>query len=163
MGYTSRKVIAPGRGERCATFVEDYLASHPGLSLGELAFRLKADKRDLQRLLRDRSIGHALEDSLHAYFGRIVGEWVFGDLWGAGPSARERELELEKASLAARRERLERDREADRQARAAAAGIHRDRREQKRRSDIRLGRTPGDLGARAAAEAAADLTDESRT
>jgi plasmid maintenance system antidote protein VapI len=110
----------PGRGERVATFVEDYLTKHAGLSLGELAFRLHADKRDLQRLLRDRSIGHALEDALAAYFGPIFGQAVWGDLWGSGPSKREKELERERAELAARRERLERLRAADREAAADA-------------------------------------------
>lgn len=118
MGFTHQKVTVPGKGERCAVYVESYLAAHPGLSLGELSFRIHADKRDLQRLLRDRSIGHALEDALHAYFGRDVGEAIYGDLWGRGASKREKELSHEVAQLAARRERLERLREADREAAA---------------------------------------------
>lgn len=164
MGCIDRNSSVPGRGERVAKFVDDYLAVHKGLSLGELAFRLKADKRDLQRLVRDRSVGHSLEDSLHAYFGRIFGEAIYGDLWGAGPSKRERELELEKASLAARRERLESEREADRQASALASETRRNRRDEARRRDIQLGRGPGDLGARTAASDVADrLTpDDSR-
>lgn len=113
------KVSLPGRGERAARFVDDYLASRPGLTLGELAFKLRADKRDLQRLLRDRSIGHALEDALAAYFGPIFGEAIF-PFWSQGPSRREKELELERAQLAARRERLERLRAADREAAADA-------------------------------------------
>jgi hypothetical protein len=112
MGNTNQKSNAPGKGERIAAFVDDYLNVHKGLTLGELAFRLKSDKRDLQRLLRDRSVGHALEDNLHAYFGRIFGEAVYGDLWGNGPSRREKELERERAEMAALRERLERDRSA---------------------------------------------------
>jgi hypothetical protein len=123
MGFTNQKVSVPGKGERCAVYVEGYLATHSGLSLGELAFRLHADKRDLQRLLRDRSIGHALEDALHAYFGRDIGEAIYGDLWGRGASKREAELSREIAQLAARRERLERLREADRN----AAAVRRDR------------------------------------
>ena len=105
---------------------------HDGLSLGELAFRLRADKRDLQRLIRDRSIGEPLESALHAYFGKTFGVAIYGDLWGSGPSNREKELAREQAELAARRERLERLREDDRQAAAAArsgrrmaAGEHR--------------------------------------
>jgi hypothetical protein len=117
-GFTNQKVNVPTRGERVAAYVEDYLAVHGGLTLSELAFRLRADKRDLQRLLRDRSVGHALEDALAAYFGRDFGEAVFGDLWGTGESRRELELERERAELAARRERLERLREADRKSRA---------------------------------------------
>lgn len=119
MGFIHQKVSVPARGERVADYVEKYLGAHPGLSLGELAFRLKADKRDLQRLLRDRSCGHRLEDALAAYFGRDFGEAVFGLLWGDGPSIRESELERERAAMAARRERLERLRAEDR---AFAAG-----------------------------------------
>jgi hypothetical protein len=124
VGFTDRKSKVPARGERVAAYVEDYINYHGGLSLGELAFRLRADKRDLQRLLRDRSVGHALEDALAAYFGRDFGEAVFGDLWGDGASRREQELERERAELAARRERLERLRAADRE----AAADSRDRR-----------------------------------
>ena len=119
-GSYDQKSNLPGRGERVAAYVEDYLKHHGGLTLGDLAFRLKADKRDLQRLIRDRSVGHALEDSLASYFGRDFAEAIFGTLWGAGPSKRERELDREKAELAARRERLERLREDDRE--TAAVG-----------------------------------------
>lgn len=118
LGFIDQKVTVPVRGERVAAYVEAYLASRPGLSQSELAFRLRADKRDLNRLLRDRSVGHALEDALAAYFGRDFGEAVFGDLWGTGASKREKELSREIADLAARRERLERMRAADREAAA---------------------------------------------
>jgi len=114
----TKKSTIPSRGERVADFVDDYLQHHGGLSISELAFRLRADKRDLQRLLRDHSVGHALEDACAAYFGPIFGEAVWGGLWGSGPSKRERELEQEKAELAARRERLERLRAEDREAAA---------------------------------------------
>lgn len=114
VGYTFQKVSVPARGERVAGYVEAYLRAHPGLSPGELAFRLRADKRDLQRLLRDRSCGPRLEDALAAYFGRDFGEAVFGALWGDGPSIREKELDRERAEMAARRERLERLRASDR-------------------------------------------------
>lgn len=136
MGFTNRKVSVPTRGERVAAYVESYLAAHPGLSQSELAFRLHADKRDLNRLIRDRSVGHALEDALAAYFGRDFGEAVFGDLWGAGASKREKELSREIAELAARRERLERLRAAD--AEAAAERRHRARvaPDQDRRSHV---------------------------
>lgn len=118
MGFINQNSNVPAKGERIAAFVDDYLNKHKGLSLGELAFRIKADKRDLQRLVRDRSVGHALEDNLHQYFGAIFGAAIYGDLWGSGPSKREQELERERAEMAALRERLERDREAARQARA---------------------------------------------
>lgn len=114
----TKKSTFPSRGERVAAWVEDYLQQHGGLTLSELAFRVHADKRDLQRLIRDRSIGHALEDALHAYFGEPFGHDIYGALWGAGPSKRERELDRERAELAARRERLERLRAEDREAAA---------------------------------------------
>ena len=119
-GARTKKSVVPRRGERVAAWVEDYLNYHGGLSLGELAFRLRADKRDLQRLIRDRSIGEPLEAALHAYFGKTFGVAIYGDLWGSGPSQREKELAREQAELAARRERLERLREDDREAAAAA-------------------------------------------
>jgi hypothetical protein len=124
------------RGERVARFLDNYLAAHPGLSLGELAFRLRADKRDVQRLVRDRSCGHRLEDALAAYFGRIFGEAVFGPLWGDGPSRREVELERERAEIAARRERLERDRIEARSFRSAPPTLFRMASDQERRGDV---------------------------
>lgn len=123
MGCIDQNSNVPKRGERVAAYVEDYLNYHGGLSLGELAFRLKADKRDLQRLIRDRSVGHPLEDALHAYFGKDFGYAVYGDLWGDGPSRREKELDRERAEMAARRERLERDRSDDRAARSRAPAV----------------------------------------
>jgi hypothetical protein len=123
MGFIDQNSNVPARGERVASYVDAYLAAHPGLSLGELAFRLRADKRDLQRLVRDRSCGARLEDALAAYFGRDFGEAVFGPLWGDGPSRRERELERERAEIAARRERLERARQECRSFRADPAPL----------------------------------------
>lgn len=132
----TKTATVPSRGERVAAFVDDYLATHPGLSLGELAFRLKADKRDLQRLIRDRSCGHRLEDALAAYFGRVFGEAVFGLLWGDGPSRREQELERERAEIAARRERLERDRAQCRAFRPSPAALLRMVPDQDRSADV---------------------------
>jgi hypothetical protein len=121
MGITYQNSNEPDpAGERAARFVDDYLAAHPGLSLGELAFRLKADKRDLQRLVRDRSCGWRLADSLASYFGDLFVDALFRPVIGSGPSKREKELERERAEIAARRERLERDRQADRVAAADA-------------------------------------------
>jgi len=116
MGYTFETVTEPEPlGERCAAYVEAYLAKHRGLSAGELAFRLKVDKRDLNRLLRDRSIGPRMQDRLGAYFGDPFIDAVHRDpLLPDGRSIREDELERERAELAARRERLERDRAARR-------------------------------------------------
>jgi hypothetical protein len=112
MGFADKRDTVPGRGERVAAYVEAYLKAHPGLSLGELAFRLRADKRDMRRLLNDRSVGHRLEDSLAAYFGADFVDALFPQ--ARGPCAREQELERERTDIAARRERLERDRQAAR-------------------------------------------------
>lgn len=123
LGITDKNDTVPGRGERVAAYVEAYFAFHPGLTVGELAFRLKADKRDLRRLLQDRSCGWRLEDSLAAYFGDDFVEAVFRPVIGTGPSRREKELERERAEMAARRERLERDREARREAASEPPGV----------------------------------------
>ena len=136
LGFTNQKVIVPARGERVADYVEKYLGAHLGLSLGELAFRLKADKRDLQRLIRDRSCGHRLEDCLAAYFGRDFGEAVFGALWGDGPSIREKELDRERAEMAARRERLDRERAEDCEFRARRAAAVRMASDEGRTADV---------------------------
>lgn len=98
------------RGERVAEYVDNYMRAHAGLSIGELAFRLKVDKRDLRRLLNDRSCGWRLEDSLASYFGPDFVDAVFASLVGNGRSRRENELERELAAISARREALERDR-----------------------------------------------------
>lgn len=113
-GFTVRNATVPARGERVATYLESYMAAHHGLSVGELSFRLKADKRDLRRLLQDRSCGWRLEDALAAYFGPDFVDAVFAPVLGHGPSIREQELERERAELSARRHRLEQIRAEDR-------------------------------------------------
>lgn len=110
VGITNRKVTVPGRGERVATWVEDYLAQ-TGRTLSELAFQAKADKRDLQRLIRDRSCGHRLEDQLAETFG-----WSFVDavmapaVGGDRLSMLEKEFEKRQAEAAAIHARIERER-----------------------------------------------------
>ena len=137
LGITDRNSNEPDpRGERVASFVDDYLKSHPGLSLGELAFRLRSDKRDLQRLVRDRSCGWRLEDQLAAYFGDLFVEAVFRPVIGDGPSRRERELDRERAEIAARKERLERDRAECRRFRSEPAPVLRMVTDQDRRADV---------------------------
>lgn len=112
LGFTDKTSTLPPRGERVAVYIESYLAAHRGLSVGELAFRLRADKRDLGRLLRDRSCGWRLEDSLAAYFGSDFVDAVFAPVLGDGPSIRQRELDRERAELNARNEALQRARRA---------------------------------------------------
>jgi hypothetical protein len=118
MGNYEQKVSEPEpRGERVAAYVEHYLNSHKGLSLGELAFRLKADKRDMQRLIRDRSCGWKLEDRIAAYFGDdFIDHAIRRPLLGDGPSIRELELDNERADIARRNLDLERARAARRSA-----------------------------------------------
>ena len=124
--FTDRKVTEPdSRGERVATYVQDYLDAHKGLSVSELAFRIHADKRDLQRLLRDHSCGWRIEDRLAAYFGDDFVEHIFRPVIGTGPSRRQQELDRERAEIAARAERLQRDREARREGRPFAPAFPR--------------------------------------
>lgn len=122
MGFTDQNSNVPARGERVARYVESYLATHRGLSLGELAFRLKVDKRDLQRLIRDRSCGWRMEDALAAYFGPDdFADAIFAHLKNKR-SIREAELVRELAEINARETALERDRMARRGAAQTAAG-----------------------------------------
>lgn len=118
-GFIDQKHNVPGRGERVAQFVRDYLKAQPGLSAPELAMRLQTDKRDVERLLRDKSIGHRLEDKLAAYFGQVFIDALFPPEHFGGRSIRERELARELAELEARNVRLERDRETRRAAATA--------------------------------------------
>lgn len=111
----------PPRGERVAAFVEQYLRAHPGLSAAELAFRLKADKRDMWRLLNDRSVGWRLEDRLAAYFGDVFKEALFPAEHFGARARREVELERELRELESINANLERDRAARRAERAADA------------------------------------------
>lgn len=116
LGNNNWKVSQPelSAGERAAKYVEGYLAVHGGLDLHQLAWRLKADKRDLQRLVRERSVGLRLLEKLFAYFGDDCRDAVFPP---RRISIRELELERERAEIAARSERLDRDRAARRAAR----------------------------------------------
>lgn len=119
LGTNNGKVSEPESkvGERAAKYVEDYLKVHGGLDLHQLAWRLTADKRDLQRLIRERSIGLRLLEKLFAYFGDDCRDTVFPP---RRISIREVELERERAEVAARNERLERERAAFREGRAAS-------------------------------------------
>lgn len=112
VGFSNRNDRLPSRGERVAVWVQHHM-DMSGVSLCELAFRIKADKRDLRRLLTEASCGHRLEDCLAAYFGWDFVEAVMTPAIGADPiTARERELEARRAQAAAIHARLERDRAA---------------------------------------------------
>lgn len=122
MGSYRQKISDPEpRGERVAKWIEAHMAA-TGVSVPELAFRLRTDKRDLQRLLRDRSCGHRLEGALAAYFGWDFVEDVFTPAIGAGPiTAREALLAARQAEVVALHARIERER----QVRAMALAAHR--------------------------------------
>lgn len=105
MGFSREKTTIPGhRGERVAAWVEDYLAAQK-CSLAEVAFRVRADKRDLQRLLQTKSCGHRLEDALAAYFGWPFVRAVMAPVIDTSIEA---EIAREKAEIAAREDRLAR-------------------------------------------------------
>jgi len=102
----------PARGERIATWVEAHMAAH-GLSVGELAFKVRADKRDIRRLLHERSCGPRLNDDLERVFGWDFIEQVATPVVGADPvTARERDLERRQAEVSAIHARLIRERNA---------------------------------------------------
>lgn len=121
VGFAEKTHTLPGRGERVAGFVKDYLKAHPGLTPSELCVRLQIDKRDLERLLRDKSVGHRLEDKLAAYFGQLFIDALFPPEMFGKRSIRERELATELAELSARNERLEKERAERRLAQAETA------------------------------------------
>ncbi len=110
MGFTDRKDRFPARGERIARWVERYMQEQ-GLTISELAFRVKADKRDIRRLLVDRSCGPRLNDDLEVAFEWDFIEEVATPVVGADPiTARERALEQRLTQAAALHARIERDR-----------------------------------------------------
>lgn len=112
VGIMSQKVNFPARAERVARATE-YFMRVRGLSVGEVAFAAQVDKRDLQRLLRDRSCGSRLEDDLAAYFGWDFTEMVMTPIHGADPtSAREAEIARHLQQAAALSARVARDRAA---------------------------------------------------
>lgn len=105
MGFSREKHTVPERrGERVAHWVESYIEAQ-GCSLSEVAFRVRQDKRDLERLLSQRSCGHRLEDAMAAYFGWPFVEAVMAPVID---SSIEAEIAKERAEIAAREERLSR-------------------------------------------------------
>lgn len=119
VGFSDQNDSFPARGERIAQWVEIYMRAH-GISVGELAFRVKADKRDVRRLINHRSCGSRLNDRLEAAFGWDFIEQVATPVVGADPlSAREAELERHLAEAAAVHARIQRERAA----RSAPTGV----------------------------------------
>ena len=92
------------RSHRVAEFVRGYIAQS-GCTSTEVAFRIGADKRDLERLLRDETCGPRLEDRLAAYFGWPFVEAVFAPVI---ETKLEAEIARERIEIAAREERLAR-------------------------------------------------------
>lgn len=111
MGSTFQKVRKPELpplGERVADWVDQYTREH-GLTASEFAWRIKADKRDIQRLMNERTCGPRLIDRLAAHFWPIFTEAVFA------PAACVRRLEEiadERARALAKAAELDREFEA---------------------------------------------------
>ena len=105
MGFSGEKAtFSEHRGSRVARWVEDYIRAQK-CSVAEVAFRIRQDRRDVQRLLDTHSCGHRLEDALAAYFG-----WPFVDAVMAPviDTSIEAEIARERAEIAAREERIAR-------------------------------------------------------
>lgn len=105
MGFSREKTTLPAhRGERIAAWVRDRIAAEK-TTVAEIAFRIRQDRRDVQRLLDTKSCGHRLEDALAAHFG-----WPFVRAVMAPVIDNEIEAEIarEKAEIAAREDRLAR-------------------------------------------------------
>jgi hypothetical protein len=102
--YRTETTIPEHRGQRVAAWVEDYLKVQK-CSVAELAFRIRQDRRDVQRLLDVKSCGHRLEDALAAYFGWVFVRAVMAPVIDNNIEA---EIAREKAEIAAREDRLAR-------------------------------------------------------
>lgn len=121
VGFTDRSDRVPSRGERIATWVQDHMQK-AGVGIGELAFRIGVDKRDLRRLLNEKSCGPRLNDALEAAFQHDFMDAVAAPLIGGDRiAALEREIASERAKIAAMDRRLEREKAA-RLARDASLG-----------------------------------------
>lgn len=105
LGFSVEKTTLPAhRGERVAAWIADYLTAQK-CSVAEVAFRIRQDRRDLQRLLDTKSCGHRMEDALAAYFGWPFVEAVMAPVIDTSIEA---EIARERAEIAAREERLAR-------------------------------------------------------
>jgi hypothetical protein len=105
LGFDRKETTLPAhRGERVAAWVEDYLRIQH-CSVAELAFRIRQDRRDVQRLIDTKSCGHRLEDALASYFGWPFVEAVMAPVID---NSIEAEIARERAEIAAREERIAR-------------------------------------------------------
>lgn len=105
LGFSREKTTVPAhRGERIAAWLRDRIASER-TTVAEVAFRIRQDRRDVQRVLDTNSCGHRLEDALAAHFG-----WPFVRAVMAPVIDNEIEAEIarEQAEIAAREARLAR-------------------------------------------------------
>jgi hypothetical protein len=119
-GFMVKNDRYPPRGERIAAWVEQYMQRH-GLNVGELAFKVGADKRDVRRLLNEKSCGPRLNDLLEWAFGHEFVDAVALATAGDRIASLEREIAHERARMAARESQLAREK-ALHHARAAATG-----------------------------------------
>lgn len=120
MGFSVKGDRYPSRGERIAAWVEDYMA-RTGATASEFAFRTRADKRDIRRLINEKSCGPRLNDALEEVFGYDFIDAVALPVVGDRITALEREIANERARMAAKDAQVTRER-ALRRARAAAPG-----------------------------------------
>lgn len=120
LGISVRSDRYPPRGERIASWVRDYMR-RVGLSVGELAFKVQADKRDIRRLINENSCGPRLNDALEEAFGTDFIDDVSRPVVGDRIARLEREIASERAKMAAKDAQINRERAA-RVARAAVDG-----------------------------------------
>lgn len=120
VGFTVKGDRYPSRGERIASWVEDYMA-RTGTTVSEFAFRTRADKRDIRRLINEKSCGPRLNDALEEVFGYDFIDAVALPVVGDRITALEREVANERAKMAAKDAQIAREK-ALRTARAAAPG-----------------------------------------
>lgn len=114
VGFSAKNDTVPPRGARIAAWVRAHMERH-GLSIGELAFKVQADKRDLRRLLNDNSCGPRLNDLLDETFGFEFIDAVAAPLVGGDRIASlEKEIANEKAIVSAREAQLARLKAASR-------------------------------------------------
>lgn len=112
VGFMGESDQLPGFGRRVGDVLQAHMRARL-MGVGEVALIVKADKRDIRRLLTEGTCGPRLWDSLAAAFGWDFVEAVMSPAIGADPiTAREQELAQHEAQIAALHARLERERKA---------------------------------------------------